>query len=310
VDRVAARLRIAALACILALAPVRGGAEVYVWTDAEGRVQMTEDLSRVPPEQRARALQEGEARSRRAAAAAAEKAAAAKESGEGVAPAPRPEARPAKPAKKKKAQRSAGRKHVLRVERAGSEMRVNAVVDGVTVPFILDTGASICTLPSWAAVEMGVEIDENTSFIGVTGVSGQMQMVPDLQVRSVTVGDAEVHDLHMAVMPTMDVGLLGMPFFNHFKVSTDPARGILVLEEIDLNALSGVAGGLSENTWRQRFQAKRRSLEIARAKLERVPYEYITQREKLEKQVAYWENQLEQLETEATRAGVPQEWRE
>jgi clan AA aspartic protease (TIGR02281 family) len=296
-----------ALACALALVPLRGGADVYVWTDAQGRVQMSEDLSQVPPAQRARALQEGAERSRRAAAPDA-KEPDAKAPGE-TAPAPVKRA-PRKSAKSGASKRSAGRKHVLRVERAGSEMRVNAVVDGVTVPFILDTGASICTLPAWAVKEMGIEIDAETSFIGVTGVSGQTQMVPDLQIRSVMVGDAEVNDLHMAVLDTMQEGLLGMPFFNHFRVSTDPARGILVLEEIDLNALSGVAGGLSEDTWRQRFRTRRRSLESVRAKLERTPDMYITIREDLQKQVAYWEKQLEQLEIEATRAGVPTEWRE
>jgi clan AA aspartic protease (TIGR02281 family) len=301
-------LRIALLACALALPPARGDAEVYVWTDAEGRVQMSEDLSRVPPEQRARALQDGAARSRRSAAAAAVNEEGAREPSEPPAPVVKP--KPRRSAKASQGKRSAGRRHVLRVERAGSEMRVNALVDGVTVPFILDTGASICTLPASAAREMGVEIDENTTFIGVTGVSGQTQMVPEIQIRSVMVGDAEVTDLRMAVLDTMDVGLLGMPFFNRFRVSTDPAKGILVLEEIDPSALSGQAGGLSEATWRQRFRAKRRSLEEARAKLEQVPDEYVTIREKLEKQVAYWEGQLEQLELEATRASVPTEWRE
>jgi clan AA aspartic protease (TIGR02281 family) len=300
-----------ALACALALVPVRGGADVYVWTDAQGRVQMSEDLNQVPPEQRARVLQEGAERSRRATSTAPKDPELPRE----TAPAPvqhppRESAGPRKSAKSAQSKRSAGRRHVLRVERAGSEMRVNAVVDGVTVPFILDTGASICTLPAWAAKEMGIEIDGETSFIGVTGVSGQTQMVPDLQIRSVMVGDAEVNDLHMAVLDTMQVGLLGMPFFNHFRVSTDPAQGILVLEEIDLNALSGVAGGLSEATWRQRFRSKRSSLESVRARLERTPNMYITKREELEKQVAYWEDQVEQLEVEATRAGVPTEWRE
>ncbi len=296
-------MRILALACALALAPARGGAEVYVWTDAEGNVQMTEDLSQVPPEHRARALQEELVRSRRAAAVPPKET-------EAPAPPARPRTTVSRKNKASERKESAGRRHILRVARVGSEMRVNAVVDGVTVPFILDTGASICTLPAWAAEQMGIEIDGDTSFISVTGVSGQSQRVPEIQTRSVTVGDAEVTDLNMAVLDTMEVGLLGMPFFNHFKVSTDPARGILVLEEIDLNALSGVAGGLSEATWRQRFRSRRRSLAIVRGKLERVPDEYNTLRADLQKQEAYWENQHEQLELQATRAGVPQEWRE
>ena len=36
--------------CVLA-APV--SAQIYTWTDARGRVHMTDDLSAVPPEQRA-----------------------------------------------------------------------------------------------------------------------------------------------------------------------------------------------------------------------------------------------------------------
>jgi clan AA aspartic protease (TIGR02281 family) len=299
----ASLVRTSTLVLVLALAPARGWADVYVWTDAEGNVQMTEDLSRVPAAQRARAIQAGERVER----------------GELSTPAEPSEARPAskssapsglRHAARKSSKPPAGKKHVLRVERAGSEMRVEAVVDGVVVPFILDTGASICSLPRWAAEEMGVTIDADTPMIPVAGISGQTQWVPELEIGSVTVGDAEVSDLNMAVLDTMSEGLLGMPFFNHFRVSTDPTTGTLVLEEIDLEQVDGVAGGLNEAAWRQRFRSRRQSLQEVERKLAQVPDEYITIRERLQKKKEYWENQLEVLDLQATRAGVPQEWRE
>ena len=124
------------------------------------------------------------------------------------------------------------------------------------------------------------------------------------------VAPAEVEDVEMAVLATQNVGLLGMPFFNHFKVSTDPIRGRLTLEEIDLDSIEGVYGGQNEAAWRQDFRFVRYMLEQASLYEDEIPSGMTELEEKLEKARNYWERQLDRLELKASRAGVPTAWRE
>jgi len=307
---------------------------MYIWIDASGQVRMTDDLSQVPPSHRVQAEQAA----RRASATRFEPEADSVDAVRlkvleaGANPETHPErnsggrnpgsgrahraAVPRDPGAEvvqsyfADPEGTEGRRHVLRVEQVGSSMRVRAIVDGVEIPFVLDTGATTCTMPRWAAEEMGLTIDEETPRVPVSGISGKVLWVPELRVDSVTVGDARVENLHMTVLDTMEEGLLGMPFFNHFRVSTDPVAGTLVLEEIDLDSVPGVVGGLNERAWRQKFWQRRFALAKVREQLARLPYEYVTIRERLEKQERYWEEQLELLDLEASQMGVPQNWRE
>jgi hypothetical protein len=201
--------------------------------------------------------------------------------------------------------------HVLPIERAGREMVVWAELDGgVRVPFVADTGAMGCTIPRWAVAEMGIEFDRDTPMTAVRGISGKPMLVPVITVASTRVGNAEVEDLEMAVLDTQQMGLLGMTFFNHFRVSTDPARGTLTLEEIDLEAIDGVYGGLGEKAWRNKFAYVNSMLENIRRVREQFPDEYTDYEKKLEEIELYWERQLDELELKASRAGVPRPWRE
>ena len=279
--------------CLLAL-PLR--AEVYTWTDGQGQVHMTDDLGNVP------------APYRRAAEKAGREKIADPPAWNAVTPAPGGDKR-ANPAAIRKKRAGRPRKHVLGVSVAGREMRVTAELDGTRVPFIVDTGAMTCTIPMWAVREMGIEFDEDTPRIFVTGISGKPMMVPVITVGVVRVGSAEVEDVEMAVLDTQSTGLLGMTFFNHFKVSTDPARGLLTLEEIDLNAVAGVYGGLGERAWRNKFAY----LNAMLAKVESHrgnPQSYPELEEQLDGMQDYWEGQLDALELKASRAGVPRAWRE
>ena len=163
--------------------------------------------------------------------------------------------------------------------------------------------------PNVATTLEVIEFDEDTPRIFVTGISGKPMMVPVITVGVVRVGSAEVEDVEMAVLDTQSTGLLGMTFFNHFKVSTDPARGLLTLEEIDLNAVAGVYGGLGERAWRNKFAY----LNAMLAKVESHrgnPQSYPELEEQLDGMQDYWEGQLDSLELKASRAGVPRAWRE
>lgn len=290
------RLPVAALLpviCLLAL-PLR--AEVYTWTDERGRVHMTDDLSKVPAQHRRRAEEASRDKVEDPQGWNAVKPGAAAN----------PKSSPAAIQKKRAGK---PKKHVLGVSVAGREMRVTADLDGTRVPFIADTGAMSCTIPMWAVREMGIEFDEDTPRIMVRGISGKAMLVPVITVGTVRVGSAEVEDVEMAVLDTQNTGLLGMTFFNHFKVSTDPARGTLTLEEIDLNSIKGVYGGLGESAWRNKFAYLNwmlASIDSYRAKAGSYP----ELEEELDEMQDYWEGQLDALELKASQAGVPRAWRE
>jgi hypothetical protein len=290
------RVFVAALALAGGLVCGPAWAEVYTWTDGEGRVHMTDDLSTIPKGHRDAAVR-----------GAREEVAPPK----GWNPLDTSGAwKRSAPATARRRPGASPRVHVLSVERAGSSMRVLADLDGSHVPFIVDTGAMGCTIPAWAVAEMGIEIDKDTPRMLVQGISGQPMLVPVIRVGTVDVGGASVDDVEMAVLATQQVGLLGMTFFNHFRVSTDPARGTLTLEEIDLDTVDGVYGGMGERAWRNKFAYVQSMLDTVQIHQSHAPSGFSDYERELEEAEAYWEHQLDELETRASRAGVPRAWRE
>ena len=279
-------------------APAR--AEVFTWRDENGAIHMADDLSKVPEEYRKGAQKRPPSESRRwnkLPESSAWKSAPVSVS----------RTTPAE---------TAGKTHVLHVDRAGREMLLSATLDGTpNLPFVVDTGAMLNTIPRWAAQEMGVDLsDEDLPRVSIVGVGGQAMMVPVITVGTVRIGTALVQNVEMAVVSTMNKGLLGMPFFNHFRVGTDPTKGTLTLTEIDLNAVEGVYGGLDESSWRSKFGQIHHQLRNIEKWRERIPPEFETAsasyRDQLDGEERYWRRQLDDLEDKATRAGVPQRWRE
>ena len=190
-------------------------------------------------------------------------------------------------------------------------MRVFASLNGGRgIPFIVDTGAMLNTIPREAVQELGIRIGEDSPVTAVTGIGGKTMLVPVVTIRTVDLGGAIVENVEMAVLDTMSSGLLGMPFFNNFKVQTDPSRGTLTIEELDLNAIEGIYGGHDEKTWRRKFGWVRYQRNRLKTYRHELPDEYITVHERLERSEIYWEQQLELLEMKASRAGVPRAWRE
>ncbi len=271
-------------------------AELYQWTDPQGRVHFTDDLSQVPASQRAKA-----ARSDAEDTATRRHRWNAVEVPSSVHRAAEPRDTAAKP----------GQRHVLRVERGGESMVVIARLNGeVNVPFVADTGAMGCTVPLAAVEAAGIRIDEATPRKYVTGISGQPMSVPVVTFDEVRVGTAMVRNVEMAVLDTMQEGLLGMTFFNHFKVETDPMSGTLTLEEIDVNAIDGIYGGHSRSYWQRRFRALEGQLTRVRQLRKETPSSRISEHERLDRAEASLVQQNDDLHMRASAAGVPREWRE
>ena len=254
-----------AVCSVLCLLAASASGEIYQWTDADGRVHMTDDLSQVPASQRPGAQRQvKESRPSRR--------------WNNVTIPPSSRVLPASAQSSWEPSAKSGRRHVLGIQRAGNEIRLLATLNGsLAWPYVADTGATLNTIPRSAADRLGLTIDKDTPTTVVSGIGGVGMQVPVVTIRSVRIGSAVVENVEMAVLNTMSTGLLGMPFFNNFRVELDPARGTLVLEEIDINSIEGIYGGLDQTAWRTKFRQVRGQLALIRARLERLPEENVAQ---------------------------------
>lgn len=274
----------ASLAFGLVLAPLAGGAaaEVYRWTDAEGRVHYAGTLAQVPPEERAEALDS----TRREA-----------------------------PSRLQSYETPAGRLGPARSRRAGVlripyEQHGNAILvyarlnDRVTAPFYVDTGAADVVVPAAVAARAGVVVSADTPRETYGTANGLIRQAV-VRFEAVEVGEARVENVRGSVSQSLPVGLLGTSFFNHFTLQIDPAARMLTLiENPDMR------GGASAAQWSERF----RSLRERQARLEAYLEDGTLTSEARARELAERRDELaaelEALEAEANRAGVPVAWRE
>jgi hypothetical protein len=206
------------------------------------------------------------------------------------------------------------RVHVLHFQQAGQDISLNVLLgERATCDFKVDTGASVNTVPRRVVEELGIEIKRDTPRISLVGISGKPALVPLVVIPSVRVGTVYVENVEMAVLDTMSSGLLGLPFFNRFKVQIDPANGELRLTEVDLEKVDGIYGGMGEAAWRGRFQELQARLAAIRKAREQVPEESETMAQnyldKLDREEARAQAELDELEDRAQEAGVPANWR-
>jgi len=275
-------VRIACLLAALCSAPAR--AEIYQWTDAEGRVHYTQHLDRVPPAQREAAMQSSRPQGQPGALQTYSSPAA-------QAP---PGARAARLARE------------LRIpfEREGTLMRVNVRLnDSLMAPFYIDTGASGIALPPHFADRLGIRIGRDTRQVPVHTANGVVAL-PIVVLESVELGGARVENLEATLNPSMEVGLLGGSFFNNFVYRVDAAESVITLAPNE-----GMRAGLDAEAWRARFAQLRAPLARLEAHLQTVqardPERQVLEAHRLELRAA-----LQALDAEADRQRVPQNWRE
>jgi clan AA aspartic protease (TIGR02281 family) len=279
------------LGLALALASPAVAGEIYQWTDEQGRLHFTQELSQVPAQHRA------QAELRAMAPREAERLQTYRQpTAPGGAPAPTRAAR--------------GREIRVPVARAGTGMIVNVRLDGrVNAPFLVDTGATDVLIPAAIARQLGIETGRETrtkSYRTANGVVTQAAVM----LRSVDLGGAVVENVPASVSPTMEMGLLGLSFFNHFTYNIDAAAGVLTLVPNDLAESGAIRGGRSEAQWRAEYQ----NLHVRIASIEREHATKATsksrERARLEAQREALLSELALLEAEADVARVPMSWRE
>jgi aspartyl protease family protein len=280
------------LALLLALGAPLAGAEIYRWTDETG-THFTQDLGQVP------------AKYRRQAEADAKKGPSSTPRvvwSSGSAPAARDQA-PARAG-------GAGQTHRVRVEQAGSSLLVMVRLDDrVDAPFLIDTGASDVLVPASVAEQLGLDAGPEARTKRYQTANGVVEH-PVVTLRSVSLGGARVENVPASVSPNMNVGLLGLSFFNHFTYNIDAAQGIVTLTHNDLAASGGIRGGRSEAQWRTEYAAMRARIQQVEHDYEAKPSHKTLERRRLEQEREELDRQLALLDEEADRARVPMAWRQ
>jgi aspartyl protease family protein len=110
------------------------------------------------------------------------------------------------------------------------QYRIGGSVNGYTVDFLIDTGASLVALSERQAKQMGIDYSSSKERAPV--VTAQGQAISYLvELDSVVVGGIETHNVRAAVIPgdyPLEI-LLGMSFLH--KVKMEQQAGVLVLRQ-------------------------------------------------------------------------------
>ena len=282
------------LCLALLLAPLAAAAEIYQWTDEQGRVHYTQSLSQVPARHRSQA----ELR-----ALAPQGPARLQTYNSPAAPAPDGSVPRA-------ARGTAGREVRVSVARAGTGMVVNVLVNGsVNAPFLVDTGATDVLIPASLARRLGIQAGPESRSKTYRTANGTVTQATAM-LGSLDLGGAVVENVPASISPSMEIGLLGLSFFNHFTYHIDAAAGVLTLVPNDLAESGGILGGRSEAQWRAEYQDLRARLEAVDLEAARKSTSKAREIEHLEQQRAALLSDLALLDSEADRARVPMRWRE
>ena len=283
------------LCLALLLAPLAAAAQIYQWTDEDGRIHFTQDLSQVPARHRSQA----ELR----AMAPPEAERLQTYTNQPAAPAP-------DGGSARGAESAPARSFRVPVARAGTGMIVKVLLDGtVEAPFLVDTGATDVLIPAKLAKRLGLEPGPETRSKAYRTANGVVTQA-SVMLRSVDLGGAVVENVPASISNSLGIGLLGLSFFNHFTYHIDAAAGVLTLIPNHLAETGGILGGRSEAQWRAEYQDLRARLDAVDREYSRKSTSKAREIEHLEQQRAALLSDLALLDSEADRARVPMRWRE
>ena len=96
----------------------------------------------------------------------------------------------------------------------------NGTVNGASVKFLVDTGATLVSLGASDARRIG--IDPRTGELGVTNTANGQAQVSRVKLDTVRVGDVTLHNVDALVHQNdLPVALLGMSFLNRMEMQRD-----------------------------------------------------------------------------------------
>jgi len=98
--------------------------------------------------------------------------------------------------------------------------------------FVIDTGASMVTIPASTAEFLGIEIDERTPTQQIH-TAGGVKTAPVVTLSAIELEGWVVRDVKAVVLDIPNqpqLGLLGLNFLNKFRMDIDSGKGVLSLE--------------------------------------------------------------------------------
>src|SRR5262249_13352323 len=124
------------------------------------------------------------------------------------------------------------------LRKEGATFRIEVNLNGkVTTPMVLDTGASLVTLPEDLATRAGLTPAKATKTVQLKVADGAAVEAKLLTLPTVRVGGFEIADVPCAVMPAGKMGvepLLGQSFLRHFQSKIDNESDRLTLTRVDI----------------------------------------------------------------------------
>ena len=114
------------------------------------------------------------------------------------------------------AQHVAGNALVYHADKAG-HFWIDAAVNGASVRFVVDTGASTVTLTAADAAAAGISHSSLTYSIVTNTANGQGRAAP-VRLREVRIGQLAINDVQAAVVDNLHMSLLGMSFLNRVEM--------------------------------------------------------------------------------------------
>jgi clan AA aspartic protease (TIGR02281 family) len=116
--------------------------------------------------------------------------------------------------------------------KSGGTVVVETVLNRrLTVPMLLDTGADFTVLTKQAANDLRLSPLDHLPKLEFKTAGGAVKF-PVATLQSLRVGTAEARDVDVAIDSDgrMSMGLLGMTFLRHFRVTVDQQRGQVKFE--------------------------------------------------------------------------------
>ncbi len=98
--------------------------------------------------------------------------------------------------------------------------------------FIVDTGASMVTIPQSTAEGLGLVVDERNPMRSVL-TAGGVKSAPEVNLSSMTIDGREVNDVKALILDLpnqSEWGLLGLNYLRRFRMDINTENGILLLE--------------------------------------------------------------------------------
>ena len=109
-------------------------------------------------------------------------------------------------------------------------MIVNGRVNGIPIRFVVDTGASLVSIPPGIAKQAGIAASERNVRLQTANGIVSAPLVEINQVIADQVSISNVKGVIQQVSSESDIGLLGMSFFGKHKMIIDHDRSTIILE--------------------------------------------------------------------------------